>query len=151
MYIDDPGTPLSVEIPNTDETWYWTELNTGDMITVTLALSANRGRKIRLSLLDENENLIRETWYIYGGDFVSIEHCATYSGTYYIKADNYGTSGNYVIDLDISTVGLDHAIQILRVLAGINEAIEFKIDVNDNGRSGLEDALFIIQVVAGIR
>jgi len=75
-------------------------------------------------------------------------------GTYYIQV-GCSAYGTYTIQADMSVpvLGLQDAIVCLRILSGIPVSSSDMIitDINKDGRIGLEEVIYSLQVVAGLR
>ena len=79
-------------------------------------------------------------------------------GTYYIQVKRGSSDwGNYNIQAvftpDVSAIGLQDDIVCLRILSGIPVSSSEIIitDINKDGRIGMEECIYILQVVAGLR
>ena len=79
-------------------------------------------------------------------------------GTYYIQVKRGSSDwGNYNIQAvftpDVSAIGLQDDIVCLRILSGITVSSSEIIitDINKDGRIGMEECIYILQVVAGLR
>ena len=79
-------------------------------------------------------------------------------GTYYIQVkQSYGQYGTYTIQPaftpDVSALGLQDVIVCLRILSGIPVSSSEIIitDISKDGRIGMEECVYILQVVAGLR
>lgn len=148
-------TILTAEIPSTSETWFRFDMPAGDIVKATFTVDTDTG-SIRAFICDSEHNPIRDVWHIYGGETASISHTAAMSGVYYLKIENYDingrhTNGRYTLALDRSAIVLEHAIRILQTLVGLGGTLEYKIDINVNGKNELEDVIFSMQYVAGLR
>jgi len=113
-----------------------------------------------VNLLNDNEQTI--TSALLTDNTLTSDHLAP--GTYYIRVvvghDRYGYPvdyGTYTIQAvftpDISVIGLSDAIVCLRILSGIPVSSSEIIitDINNDGRIGLEEVIYSLQVIAGLR
>ena len=64
--------------------------------------------------------------------------------------DSVAAIGNILGIPTTYTPGLADVIQLLRILCGIDATYQWQ-DVNNDGKFGLEEAIYILQVVAGLR
>ena len=78
-------------------------------------------------------------------------------GTYYIKVLLFSRYGTYTIQAvftpDVSALGLQDEIVCLRILSGISVSFSDIIitDISKDGRIGMEECVYILQAVAGLR
>jgi len=113
-----------------------------------------------VDLLNDNEQTI--TSALLTDNALTSDHLAP--GTYYIRVvagyNRYGYPvdyGTYTIQAvftpDISAIGLQDAIVCLRILSGIPVSSSEIIitDISKDGRIGMEECIYILQVVAGLR
>jgi len=89
------------------------------------------------------------------GKSLTSDHLAP--GTYYIQVKQTGGYGPYTIQAvftpDISATGLQDEIACLQILSGIPVSSSEIIitDISKDGRIGMEECVYILQVVAGLR
>lgn len=149
MAVDEQNTPFSAQIPGTPQTWYVSEMQAGQILTASLSLRTDFGA-VRLSLLDADENTVVQTWNIQGDETGLVEYVIPSDGMYYFMVENLDTRGSYVFEMGRPFVDLGHAIGVLKIVTGI-PAPGYNIDADGDGKTGVREAVFVLQVVSGNR
>ncbi len=134
------------------ELWHTVTISHSGELVLNFTCTAQSGGTVSLWKPDKSGYI---DWIGIFAKSLTFDHLAP--GTYYIQVkQSSGGYGTYTVQAaftpDVSAPGLQDEIVCLRILSGIPvSSSEIITDISKDGRIGMEECIYILQAVAGLR